>query len=320
MFGGVADGAVALQSGPARHGGPQSRPATWPATRCGWRRAGGGRPAYAAYSTAGAANSICDPGVGQMVLDRLEAADGPAELAALLRVRDRQVQHGAAQPQQLGRRAEHSPIEGRGHGLGIVGDQPACRSRRHEPALPGSIDGLDRLDVDLAGLVQAQLTAGAQQEGLGERSRGNDAVGAAEAGCGRGIGRGCGAEVGGHRAADHAQGRGHQRGGGERMGQAPPCLPPPPPAPGRSRRGPGRRRRPAPAWPVHLRQPGPAKGSGPAPAPRPPSPPRPGTSRRAGPRAVERSALPVVVEPEPHRGRPRTRSATMLRCTSLVPA
>ena len=55
----------------------------------------------AAPKTSGRANSTRDVHVGELVLDRLVAADRPAELAALLGVVHRDVQHGLAGADQL---------------------------------------------------------------------------------------------------------------------------------------------------------------------------------------------------------------------------
>ena len=141
---GVADGPVDLEGDP---GGQVGGVGGQGLGHRGVRRSG---PAVAGQRVGGPVGGRpgelqLHPGVGQVVLDRLEAADGLAELLALLGVVGRQGDHPVGQAQQLGGRGQRRPgrpgrpagaaaWSPRGDG-GVGGGRPVDRAQ-----VPGAVD------------------------------------------------------------------------------------------------------------------------------------------------------------------------------------
>ena len=250
------------------------------------------------------------PGVGQQVLDRLEAADGLAELAALLGVVGGHGDHAVGQAEPAGRprpRPPRSASVRHGGGGVIARGEDAVRPRHpgHRAEVAGAVDRRGGGDLDVARLEGVDLPArprhlAGQQEEAGPS--GPHHPGGDHPGAGRRAG-------GGHRAGDpdpdpadrrHQLAGGHQRKGtvDHGRGPTPPGRPGGPPRPAAA--PPGRPSRPT------------ARAGRPSRRPRArrPSRPRPGPPRR-GPR---RSAAPVPPSPT---ARPSARPTG--RCRSPPP-
>jgi hypothetical protein len=100
------------------------------------------------------------------VLDRLEAADGRAELLALPHVADGEVEHPQGQPGQQRGRREHPAPPGGLDDRRVLGEQrPAARRPGQQAGgRPGPVDGRARRERQVRALVEPQPVAGPQHD------------------------------------------------------------------------------------------------------------------------------------------------------------
>ena len=136
VLGGVADGSVHLQGG-AR------RPVGGVGGRDLGRRHLPGRPGDRGAVDEGAGEVEADPHVGERVLEGLVLPDGPAELPALLHVVDRGGEQCLAEAQQLGGAGERGRVPGRLPGDGRHVREPFPDRDPEQP--PGRVDRPDEV-------------------------------------------------------------------------------------------------------------------------------------------------------------------------------
>ena len=250
--------------------------------------------------------------VGQGVLDRLVAADRPAELAALPGVFDSHVQHRLPRADQLRGRGEHTEVECQADvsltGAALRGDLEESAGRIHR-GMPDTGRGVADHTVSGHQHQARELGADGSRHRRRQRHRGDQVPG----------GERCGSVV------LRKQDRRHRNGLGHRTGHTPAAQ-------ALAGQREVDRVRTHPAEPLRHRQCGdpeiaqhrPDSATAPG-IPLCPSPIRGGHVRYSHRRVDAGGEVPLFggqaeLHDLPSLGRPSSRSAMMFRCTSLVPA